>query len=65
MGWEAQRAGAGQPGEEKAQGDLVSVYKYLGGGYREDGARTRGSGHKEAHRRFPLSTRQHLCAVSG
>ena len=32
-------AGNVQPGEEKAQGDLISVYKYLQGGCKEDRAR--------------------------
>jgi len=31
MWGEAERDGSVQPGEEKAQGDLISVYKYLTG----------------------------------
>lgn len=49
---------------------LINVYKYLEGEYKEDRARlclvvpsngTRGNGHNQAHRRLPLSTRQHFC----
>jgi len=49
----AESARTVQPGEEKAQGVLTEVYKYLKGGCREDRAklflavprdRTRGSG---------------------
>ncbi|KAJ7396746.1 hypothetical protein BTVI_142144 [Pitangus sulphuratus] len=35
----AERAGTFELGEEKAQGDLISVHKYLKGRCREDGAR--------------------------
>ncbi|KAK4815826.1 hypothetical protein QYF61_007435 [Mycteria americana] len=38
-------AGCVQPAEEKAQGDLNYVYKYLMG-RREGGEETRGNGHK-------------------
>ena len=30
IGGKAERAGAAQPGEEKAQEDLINVYKYKG-----------------------------------
>lgn len=54
--------------EEKALGDLIDVYKYLNGGCKEGRARfgsvvpsirTRGHGHKPAHRRFPENIQQH------
>jgi len=58
--------------ENRKLGDLISVYKYLNGGCKDDGAkllsvvlsaRTRGSGHKLDHRRLHLSTRLHFCNV--
>ena len=68
----AERAGTVQPGEEKAQGDLIHVYKYRMGGNEEDGARlfpvmpsarTRGSEHKLKHRRFSLNIRKRFFTV--
>ncbi|KAK4819773.1 LOW QUALITY PROTEIN: hypothetical protein QYF61_011373 [Mycteria americana] len=68
----AERPGTVQPGEEKAQGDLINVCKYLKRGCKENGARlfslvpsgrTRGSGHKLKHRRFPLNIRKHCFTV--
>ncbi|KAK4829864.1 hypothetical protein QYF61_007256 [Mycteria americana] len=68
----AARAGTVPPGEGKGQGDLINVYKYLEGGYREDEARlssvvpsdrTRGNGHKLKHRRFTLNIRKHFFTV--
>ncbi|KAK4827790.1 hypothetical protein QYF61_021743 [Mycteria americana] len=52
----------------KAQGDLISVYKYLKGGCKEDRARlfpvvTRGNGHTLKHRRFPLNIGKHFFTV--
>ncbi|KAK4818804.1 hypothetical protein QYF61_019733 [Mycteria americana] len=50
--------------KEKAQEDLINVYKYLKEGYKEDEAvlfsvvpsnRTRGNRHKWKHRRLPLN----------
>ncbi|KAK4816906.1 hypothetical protein QYF61_024916 [Mycteria americana] len=58
--------------EEKAQEDLVNVYKYLKERYKEDearlfplvpGERTRGNGHTLKHRRFPLDIRKHFFSV--
>ena len=36
---EAEKSGTVQPGEEKAQGDLINAYKYMNGGTKEGGAR--------------------------
>ena len=61
-----------QPGEEKAQGDLIKVYKYLKGGCKENRARifsvvpsgrTRSNGHKLKHRRSPLNISKHFFTV--
>ncbi|KAK4819979.1 hypothetical protein QYF61_017294 [Mycteria americana] len=67
IGGEAQRTGFVQPGEEKGRGrDLTSVYSYLLGGHREDGARLflevhdnkmRGNGRNLQHQKFPLDIR--------
>jgi len=51
----AERAGSVQPGEEKAQGDLRTIFQYLEGGCKKEGDRsfnriccdrTRGKGFK-------------------
>jgi len=61
-----ERAETVQPGEEEAQGDLISALKYLKKGCTEvrsrllsvvPSARTGGSGHKLAHRKFLLTTK--------
>ena len=48
-------------------GDLISVYKYLKGGYKEDEAsffsRSRGRGQKLKHRRIHLNIRKRLFTV--
>jgi len=33
---QAERAGAVQPGEEKAPGDLIAAFQYLQGSYRKE-----------------------------
>jgi len=67
---EAEGAGHVQPEDEKAaRGNLMNAYKYLQGGWQEDGARlfsvvpsdrTRGDGHKLKHRKFQLNTRKNF-----
>ena len=66
------RARSIQPGEEKAQGDLINVYKPLMGGFKEDGdrpfsvmfsGRTRGDQHIPKHRKFHLNVRKHCFTV--
>lgn len=53
----------------RLRGDLINVYLYLKGRYKEDGARLilvvpsdtkRGSGHKLKDRRFLLNIRKHF-----
>lgn len=53
------------PGEEKAQKDLVNMYKYLKGVNKEDGARVFSvvpsdrTPEARKTRRFPLNIRKH------
>jgi len=55
------------PGEEKARGDLIYVYKYLMGGTKADGAtlfsvvpseRQKGNASKVKHKKFHLKMRK-------
>ncbi|KAK4814881.1 hypothetical protein QYF61_001259 [Mycteria americana] len=63
------RAVTAQPGEEKAEGDLISAYKYLKGGCKDNGARlfsvvpsdrARSNGHKLKHKRVHQTMMRHF-----
>jgi len=67
--YKAGRAGTAQPGEDKAEGDLISVYIYMKGGYKEHRARlfsvvssdkARSNGHKLKHQKVHQTIRKHL-----
>lgn len=68
----AERDGTVHPGEEKAQGDPIHVYKHQIGERNKDIARlfsveasdgTRGNGKKMKHRKFTLNIRRHFLIV--
>ena len=68
---EAEGAGSANSEEEETQWDLISIYKCLKGGCKEDGvrlcsvvssARTRGSGHTGTQE-IPSDHQEHCCAV--
>lgn len=70
---EFKRAGTLLPGEDKAQGHLINVYKYLTGGSK-DGARLFsvvctdrriGNQHKLKPRKFQLCAKKHSYCDSG
>lgn len=72
MWGKVERVAAVHLGEEKAQGNLVSRYKYLKGGCKEDRARffsvvaserTRGNGHKLRHGMIHLNLRKYFFTV--
>lgn len=60
------------PGEERARGDLVTVFQYSKGGYKEDGGsvftrshmeKTGGNGYKLHSNKFRLNTRKKFFTV--
>lgn len=56
--------------KRRLRGDLINVYKYVKGGWKENGAKlfsvvpcarvTRGNGHKLKHKKLPPQIRKHL-----
>lgn len=69
---EAGGAGAFQPAEQKAQDNLVSVYKHWMGGCKEDGAKLfsvvhsnkiKSNGHKLEYKKFHLNVREHFLTM--